>query len=52
LSCTLTVTDSYIISVAVADHTDQLWLQGFNDVGSIILGISANELIEMKVGDY
>ncbi|CAK5277292.1 unnamed protein product [Mycena citricolor] len=38
----------YIMSVASADWSDQAWLQGFNDVGELVLGKTANELQEMK----
>jgi hypothetical protein len=40
----------YIMSLAVADWSGQAWLQGFNDVGLAVFGMSANELIEIKVG--
>ncbi|PPQ93249.1 hypothetical protein CVT25_015247 [Psilocybe cyanescens] len=38
----------YIMSMAVADYSGQAWLQGFNDVGTAVFGISANELLEIK----
>jgi replication factor A1 len=41
--------DSYIISMAVADGTEQAWLQGFNDVGNILFGVPANDLIHARV---
>lgn len=40
---------SYIISMAVADITEQAWLQGFNDVGNALFGVPANTLMEAKV---
>jgi replication factor A1 len=39
----------YIISANVQDHTGQMWLSGFNDVGEDLLGISANEYEAKKV---
>jgi replication factor A1 len=39
----------YIMSLAVADYSGQAWLQGFNDVGVAIFGMSANELLEIRV---
>lgn len=41
--------DRYIISMAVADWSGQAWLQGFNDVGVAIFGMTANDLIEKRV---
>lgn len=41
---------SYIISMAVADYSGQAWLQGFNDIGQVIFGMTADQLIEIKVG--
>jgi len=38
----------YIISMAVADYTDQMWLQGFNDVGQIIFGKPADEMMKLR----
>ncbi|KAF9500581.1 replication factor-a protein [Pleurotus eryngii] len=38
----------YIISMAVADWSGQAWLQGFNDVGVAIFGMTANDLIEKR----
>ena len=40
---------SYIMAMAVADHSGQVWFQGFNDVGNTIFGMSADQLIELKV---
>lgn len=34
----------YLVTFCAADHTGQLWLQGFNEVGLAIFGMSANEL--------
>lgn len=41
----------YIMSIGVADHTGQLWLSCFDDVGRIIMGISGDELEELKLRD-
>ncbi|KAI1778327.1 replication factor-a protein [Hypoxylon cercidicola] len=41
----------YIMSVNVNDHTGQLWLSCFDDVGRIIMGMSADELMEIKEHD-
>lgn len=38
----------YIMSVNVSDHSGQLWLSCFDDVGRTIMGIGANELMEIK----
>lgn len=36
--------------MACSDHTTRAWLHGFNDVGELIFGKPADELVEMKVG--
>ncbi|KAF8163440.1 hypothetical protein B0H34DRAFT_695492 [Crassisporium funariophilum] len=41
----------YIMSLAVADYSGQAWLQGFNDVGTAVFGMTANELLEIKDRD-
>lgn len=41
----------YIMSVNVSDHTGQLWLSCFDDVGRMIMGMSADELMEIKEND-
>ncbi|KAG9056580.1 Replication factor A protein 1 [Serendipita sp. 407] len=38
----------YLLGLQVADHTSQIWLQAFNDVGIMILGMSADELSDIK----
>ncbi|TGJ78916.1 hypothetical protein E0Z10_g9846 [Xylaria hypoxylon] len=38
----------YIMSVNVNDHTGQMWLSCFDDVGRAIMGMSADELMEIK----
>jgi replication factor A1 len=44
----------YIISMAVGDHTGQMWLSGFNDVGNTLFGMTGNELrnIQAQVRPY
>ncbi|KAH9999767.1 replication factor-a protein [Xylariaceae sp. FL0662B] len=41
----------YIMNVNVNDHTGQLWLSCFDDVGRVIMGVSADELMEIKEND-
>ncbi|KAF2101606.1 replication factor A 1, rfa1 [Rhizodiscina lignyota] len=41
----------YIMSVNVEDHTGQLWLNIFDDIGRIIMGMSADELMDIKEND-
>jgi replication factor A1 len=41
----------YIMSVSVSDHTGQIWLSCFDDVGRLIMGMSADQLMEMKEND-
>lgn len=38
--------------MAVADATDQMWLSGFNDVGTALFGISGNELHGLRVTSF
>ncbi|KAK4897235.1 hypothetical protein LTR28_001754, partial [Elasticomyces elasticus] len=38
----------YIMSVSVSDHTGQLWLSCFDDVGRSIMGMTADELMALK----
>lgn len=40
---------SYIMSMSVADYSGQAWLQGFNDVGIAVFGMTADELHELQV---
>jgi hypothetical protein len=39
----------YIMSMAVSDYTGQAWLQGFNDVGVIVFGMPADDLVQIRV---
>ncbi|KAK0229030.1 hypothetical protein IW262DRAFT_1354294 [Armillaria fumosa] len=41
----------YIISMAVADWSGQAWLNGFNEVGQMIFGMSADALMAKKNDD-
>ncbi|EGR53134.1 replication factor A-like protein [Trichoderma reesei QM6a] len=41
----------YIMQLNVADHTSHQWLSCFDDTGRIIVGMSANELMELKEND-
>ncbi|PLW06791.1 hypothetical protein PCANC_25350 [Puccinia coronata f. sp. avenae] len=41
----------YLIQMTVQDHTGTLWLSGFNEVGQVILPMTANELIAIKETD-
>jgi replication factor A1 len=36
--------------MAVSDHTGQAWFQGFHDVGLAVFNMSADDLMEIKVG--
>lgn len=38
----------YIMSISVSDHTGQIWLNCFDEVGRLIMGRSADELNELK----
>ena len=38
----------YIMSVNVGDHTGQLWLSCFNEVGLQIMSVPANDLMAMR----
>lgn len=38
----------YILSVNVSDHTGQIWLSCFDDVGRQVMGMTANELSALR----
>ena len=38
----------YVIKFNVTDHTGQIWLSGFDDTGRTIMGMSADQLMEIK----
>ncbi|KIO34314.1 hypothetical protein M407DRAFT_16849 [Tulasnella calospora MUT 4182] len=42
----------YLMTIHVADHTNQLWLQAFNDVGQTILGMTAKQLYQTEQDDH
>ena len=41
----------YILSLNVTDHTGLLWLNCFDDVGRILMGMDANKLMELREND-
>lgn len=41
-------TYSYILSTNVADATGQIWLSGFNDDATKLIGMSAGELHKLR----
>ncbi|KAH9071043.1 replication factor-a protein [Lactarius deliciosus] len=41
----------YIVSMAVGDHTGQMWLSGFNDVGNTLFGMAGNEFRDIRAQD-
>lgn len=38
----------YVMSVNVCDHTSQLWLSCFDEVGRSIMGMSADDLMDLR----
>lgn len=50
--CDTNLFGRYIVAMAVADGTDQIWLSGFNDVGNALFGISGNELHRLRVTSF
>jgi len=38
----------YIMSVNVSDHTGQIWLSCFNEVGELIMGLPANDFMRLR----
>lgn len=42
---------SYVLNLSIADHTNQMWLSGFNDIGVQLLGHTADELETLKNDD-
>ncbi|KAG8954188.1 Replication factor A protein 1 [Tulasnella sp. 424] len=42
----------YLMTIHVADHTNQLWLQAFNDVGQAIIGMTAKQLYDIEQDDH
>ncbi|KAF2876797.1 replication protein-like protein A 70 kDa DNA-binding subunit [Massariosphaeria phaeospora] len=41
----------YVLTVNVADHTGCIWLSCFDEAGQSIIGMSANELMQLKADD-
>jgi len=41
----------YIMSLNVNDHTAHMWMTCFDDVGRLIMGMTANELMDLKESD-
>lgn len=41
----------YVMSLNVNDHTGQLWLSCFDETGSLVLGKTADEMMELKEND-
>jgi replication factor A1 len=41
----------YIMSLNVSDHTGQLWLSCFDDIGRLVMGMTADQLMELKEND-
>jgi replication factor A1 len=41
----------YIMSTNVSDHTGQLWLSCFDESGRVLMGMSADQLTELKESD-
>ena len=38
----------YVMSINVSDHTGQIWLSCFDDVGRMMMGMTADQLQELK----
>ncbi|KAI9849764.1 MAG: Replication factor A protein 1 [Thelocarpon superellum] len=41
----------YIMSINVSDHTGQIWLSCFDDTGRLLMGVSADQLNELRESD-
>ncbi|WAQ91494.1 hypothetical protein PtA15_14A378 [Puccinia triticina] len=41
----------YLIQMTAQDHTGTIWLSGFNEVGQVVLPLTANELVAIKESD-
>lgn len=39
----------YIFSANIADYSGQIWISGFNEIGTQLLGITADELDAIRV---
>jgi len=38
----------YILSISVLDHTGQLWLSCFDEAARVVMGMSADQLVELR----
>ncbi|KAM0683475.1 single-stranded DNA binding [Mitosporidium daphniae] len=41
----------YVLSIHVADHTGQSWVNAFNEAGEQLLGLPASDLVKMRESD-
>lgn len=41
----------YVLTVNVADHTGSMWLSCFDDAGRMIIGLPANDVVQVKEED-
>lgn len=41
----------YLLTMSIEDHTAQIFVQAFDDIGAQILGTSANELMNLQNTD-
>lgn len=41
----------YVMPISVSDHTGQLWLSCFDDTGRLIMGMSADDLMQLREDD-
>lgn len=41
----------YIITTNVSDHTGQIWLSSFDEVGRLIMGMTADQMMELREND-
>ncbi|OAG35894.1 hypothetical protein AYO21_09895 [Fonsecaea monophora] len=41
----------YIMSVNISDHTGQIWVSCFDETGRLVIGMTADELMEIKEVD-
>lgn len=46
------VLNSYILAANVHDFSGQMWISGFNDIGELLLGVTATELNQIKVSSH
>ncbi|KAJ5214791.1 Replication factor A protein 1 [Penicillium chermesinum] len=41
----------YIMPISVSDHTGQLWLSCFDDTGRLVMGMTADDLMQLREDD-